>query len=30
MDAGDPKFGAYSLMDRVLSNPSPTANLAGI
>jgi hypothetical protein len=33
MDTGDPKLGAHSSVnteDRVLSNPSPTANLVGI
>lgn len=30
MDAGDPKLGAYSLIDRALPSPSPAANLVGI
>ncbi len=33
MDAGDPNFGAHFPVvrgNRVLSNPSPTANLVGI
>ena len=30
MDAGEPRFGAYSDEDRALPGPSPTANLVRV
>jgi len=30
MNAGEPRFGAYSAKERTLPGPSPTANLVGV